>query len=266
MHGPGLTLAELRRAGLIASVNNTGGWGTALSINAQEFVPSARNDGGWGTSADSARNDGGWGSEGGDGGDSPYSGHGSPFYTSPHYAPTDPSTTGHCGDISASVDSSDCWCAVCGGSPPSVDGAGCACEGSATFEAGSGGTQQDASTNGGSAASEGLSPVTAPERELEAFVKLWRAACLSRKMSMSSTSDRWPVRDRLTSDFVHLMCNELGWFFTAGQLEKRMTEADSYKLWRAAGLSESRAQAWCRRLGEELATKDSVLDHWELAG
>jgi hypothetical protein len=52
------------------------------------------------------------------------------------------------------------------------------------------------------------------------------------------------------------MCNELGWLFTAGQLEKRMKELDSYESW---------VQAWCRRLGEELATKDSVLDHWELA-
>ena len=81
------------------------------------------------------------------------------------------------------MDSSDCWCAVCGGSPPSEDssggtpqyapteegstasvaGTGCACEGSAASEAGSGGTQQDAPTNVGSAASEGLSPITAAE-------------------------------------------------------------------------------------------------------
>ena len=207
MPGAEASLAQAGGWGTAASSNNVGSWGSAGG--------EAQNVGGWGSAGGEAQNVDGWDSAGGDGGDSPYSGHGSPYYASPHYAPTDASTTGHYGDVSASVDSSGGtphYAPTEEGSPASVDSSGCVCGVLAASEASSAGTQQDAPTDGGSAASEGLSPVTAPERELLAFVKLTveGAACLSRKTSMSTTSARWLVEDQLTSDFVHCMCSELG--------------------------------------------------------
>ena len=59
--------------------------------------------------------------------------------------------------------------------------------------------------------------VWSTERELLAFVKLWRTACLSRKMSMTKTSERWAMQDQMTSDLIINMCSELEWHFTAGK-------------------------------------------------
>ena len=129
--------------------------------------------------------------------------------------------------------------------------------------------------------------VWSTERELLAFVKLWRTACLSRKMSTTKTSDRWAVRDQLTSDLIINMCSELEWVFTAGKppANRSTGEAVDYQYeYDPAILSgspehietrmrqhggpgesyESRVQAWCRRLGEDLKT-GSILTHFELA-
>ena len=129
--------------------------------------------------------------------------------------------------------------------------------------------------------------VWSTERELLAFVKLWRTACLSRKMSMTKTSERWAMQDQMTSDLIINMCSELEWHFTAGKpatncntgeivdyqyeydpdilygspehIEKRMRQdgkpGESY---------ESRVRAWCRRLEEDLET-GSVINHFDLA-
>ena len=51
------------------------------------------------------------------------------------------------------------------------------------------------------------------------------------------------------------MCSELGWSFLVCQVEMSMEKPDSY---------ERRVQVWYRQLGEELATEDSILNHWEL--
>ena len=46
--------------------------------------------------------------------------------------------------------------------------------------------------------------VWSAERELHAYVKLWRVACKSQGMSMSKTSNRWSQIDQRTADFCDM--------------------------------------------------------------